>query len=727
MIKLHRFNFIFLITLSFLPIKSYALNSCRILKQPPDSLSFYYREFNKIDLENAEMLPIYDFQIDETEKMLESIKSDVFVNAYGYQLRDTSGFALFCNEVRIKRVIIDQCLTSLDYHFCKKADELLLKGDTGKAILLYLKAIDQNLFYIPASLKLTNLYAKTGRFSECIPIALSVYGKIFSNNDFYPSYLKMLGNIYEEFIIQGNSLLFNKNYYEALDLFNESAAYCKAINEEACDNRLSSGISQAKTGIYHSIFSIAHSALMSGQTDLALQYTCKAEKYLAENNSDIVPGDEKDEFYLCFSGYYIQMGKNALKGKAKFLSGFYLSKAISLADSVHNPYKKNLLTGRINKLMSSPKKHVKASSHFPQKRYLKRISRHKVKGKNNEVGIHKEVEIHKVKKTSYDSSFIVNGYKNLVKLTETFMQQNDYDSAYAVINEAWIYAEKYSIKDTTLKLVIVQNLHPQISRQIGDALFETWRNQLDKARLMYSGVCKTIEKYKLNNCPVISEAINNLKMKIDEKECENTQNRYESWMIKARGCVENQDFIKASVYLDTAANIKFPDNNCKPDITEAKILKGKYNEAANYQQKLKQAYSEYQNKNFCSAVASYTEAADIYMEHDLIDLKIVHLSISDYTLKTEDNSFILFVIPFLVEKNNCKEALLLLYGLKKAGYHKSGSESFQITVGECLSGIDWGNDRHDTPASSFIRLNIEDEWFSPLRKAYIRKWKNKKN
>ena len=670
------------------------------------------------------MLPIYDFQIEEVEKMLESIKSDAFMKTFGFQLKDTSGFALFCNDVRIKRVIIDQYLTSLDYHFCKKADELLLKGDTGKAIHLYLKAIDQNLFYIPASLKLTNLYAKIGRLSDCVPIALAVYGKIFSNNDFYPSYIRMLDNIYEKFIIQGNSLLFNKNYYEALDLFNESTAYCKAINEEACDSRLRSGICIAKTGIYCSIFSIARSALISGQTDLALQYTRKAEKYLSENSSEVIPGDEKDEFYMFFFNSYTQMGKNALKGKGKTLSGFYLRQAISLADSVDNPDKKKLLNDRINKLLSSPEKHVTPLTHSSKHRHLKHTSSHKAKKKNKEVVIHKEVVMHKVKKTSYDSLFILNEYKNLVKLAETLMQKNDYDSAYLAISEAWIFAEKHSIQDTTLKLVIAHYINPQIIRQIGDALFEIWKNKLDTARHIYSGVCKAIEKYKLNNSKVTSEAINNLKMRIDEKECENTRNRYQSWMIKAGHCIEAQDFIKAAVYLDTAVNIKFPDNYCKPDTSESKILKGKYNEAAKYQQRLKQAYSEYQSKNFCGAVSGYTEAADIYREHNLVDMKIVHISISDFALKTEDNAFILFVISFLVEKNNCKEAILLLHGLKKAGYRKSASESYQIKVGECLAGIDPGNDNDVHPESSFIRLNIEDEWFSVLRKAYIRKWKD---
>jgi len=671
------------------------------------------------------MLPIYDFQIEETEKMLESIKSGTFINIYGYQLKDTSGFSGFYHELAIKRVVVDQYLTSLEYRLCKNADDELLTGDTVKAINLYHQAIDRNIFYIPAGLKLTNLYIRTGKLSKCLPIALAVAGKLYANSNFYPQYRKMLGNIYSEFLIKGDTLLKNKNYFDAMVVFNETADYCRSIFNEVCDDRVSSGISKAKTGIYNSIYSIALKALMHGQPELAVKYASKAEKYRLENSSDVFPGDERDAYYMFFSDSCFQMGKRNLKGAEKKYSGYYLSKALSMADSLGNPSKKQMLKDRIVHYISPSRKYISESVQIPGKQHSRHRIHHKINKKR------KMIIKNEVRKTPVlpDTLFVMSEYKNFVSLSETALQNGDFDSAYVVVNIAFRFAEKHLIKATSLELVLVQYLQPLITRQIGDVLFEIWKNQLDTAKSMYSGICKTIEKFRLNNNLYFAEAIGNLKRKLNEKECENFQNLYESWLTKARNCIKNQDFNKAVVYLDTALSIKFPDKYCKPDLSEGRLLKDKYDEAALYQQKLKQAYTDYQNKDFINALTQYRNATAVYSDHHLIDLGIVHVSISDFALKTDDNLFIMFVIPCLIEDNNCTEALLLLQGLRKAGYHKSASESVQIRVGECLAVT--GTDKYNNvfPEEAFIRLNVEDEWFSSLKKAYIRKWKDvrKKN
>ena len=689
---------------------------------PPDSIGGLRKELNKIDLENAEMLPIYDFRLEElklsADKILAIFKSPGKNSAYA----DTAGIKGFYKEYRFKRQTLDQYLSSMDYRLCLMADRKLAEGDTVKAIDLCKQAVTLNRFFIPASIKLTALYIRTGQLDNSAGIALDTEGMIYPNSHFYSLYINMLTNVYDAFLSAASHLYDNESYNEALEVYTKAEEFCKHLKENICDDRLKAGIKEAKTGVCKSIFNIAGKALENGFESIALKYSFQGRKYIRDNGIEQKAAGFADEFLVQYTGYYIEKGKQAKKEKDQNLSGFYFNKALAAADSITNSHLRQSISHIISSLM--PHKRVSVALNKKEIKPKKNINKQEKANTKHLKKVKKEEREEKMPPVIVTPVFsYLDDYKSMLDSATSMLKHYSYDSALNVLDQAWKIRKEHSIKDTAIVNLTAECIKPSLSRKVSDIFYEIWKNNLDTVNRMLTELRTELINYELGSRPEFLTAFNSIDKKIAEKLCENKQNQFGSWLIKARLCIKNQQYIDAMVLLDTAVAMKFPQQYCHPDTSEACSLIRKYRFAAIYQQKIKNSFGLFGLKDYLAAVSKYYEAESLFYEKHLLDLGIIHVSLQDFAVNTKDIAFMAYVSNYLSGAGKCYESLRVLQGMRNAGCTKNESEQTQLTTAKCIIKAITGDDFKNNPENEFIKLNVEDEWFSPFRKAYLQELK----
>lgn len=684
---------------------------------PVDSITIFKSAVGNINPEDAEMLPIADFDLDELKIRAYRFVSEKLRLGNKKSVADTAGWMELKRVLTNKRIIINEYLSTLDVQLCKAGDRYLSAGDTANAVRLYNHAVEVNRFYIPAYIKITRIMTKTGQTEASERAMMTIYGLIYQNSRYHELFSILLSEIYEGYLAEGNHHYKNEQYTEAMQTFLRAEEYCRKIKEVVCDSRLSEAIEKSMTGICRSLYYIARKALTNGYEDLANQYATQALNFRISCKREIGAGKFSDEYYTVYIDMMVEKAKLAKKDNEYGLSEYYFKKALSLADSLVDPLMKDVAKREISFLMPERQVPLTVNTKKMKKMPQAKQPRKTRMEKNNTPG--KTV----VKTTVVPADGFMADYQQLMEACSMSLSGYSYESARVFLDSAWMLQKKYSIKDKTMDSLTIECIKPGFIRKISDALFEVWKNNLDSARMMYLEAGHEISYYKLEGSPYFHGAMEMLDKKIKAKRCENKANSCKLSLNQAGIYIKNKQYAEAVLILDTLVSGSFHKGDCTSDTTEAHMLLHKYRPAADYQRLVKQALVLYSLKDFDQSIETYAMAESLFMEKRLLELGVVHNSLLDFASNTNDESFMILTLKSLLSAGECHKCLKILHSLKNAGCRRSSAEDVQVKTAECLAAHDLKMTVLSNPENLFISLNAEGEWFVPFRKALIKKMK----
>lgn len=195
--------------------------------------------------------------------------------------------AAYSDLLRLKKQEMEMVWSTLHLKFYDRGINQLKKGNALRAEELFQWALEVNPGFSPALLQLAEIDFSRGHLLEAICKADDILSNMPSDPQTKQNTFGLLNEIYYSYIQQGNAEVLRKNFAKSLDLFESAYRLCKKYYEIKCDNQLSEGISNAKTGIYNEMLDEARDFIVLNDLERAENSALGALRYQDQNRNDV--------------------------------------------------------------------------------------------------------------------------------------------------------------------------------------------------------------------------------------------------------------------------------------------------------------------------------------------------------------------------------------------------------------------------------------------------------
>jgi len=684
-----------------------------------------------IDLQNLEMINLFDIKVDEIEQELSKLYIKEFAEKLKLHIYDPINFLgrieNLSQQVYSIRFSINQILASLDKLYYERGLLMLKSGAVDKAVYNFNKAIEINYFYCPAHYQLALIDFNTGGLDNAATRVKEIIMKM------YPDYItqnlvrELALAINEAYLYEGNKLIKSEDYNEALVFLEKGKIFCTSTPGINCEEKLFNSISVAKYGIFTSYMSVADKAVDNNKPELSELYINLAIKYQKENNSDIINTGDIDLVLNKLIIKYIDNGfaSNEQKDYKQALEYFFKGQELKnqLLNQTSTPrlnegigIAKNgiyqELLGEANKLF------LKSDLNNAENITNKAILYQKENSYDIKSALDAELLMTKIKQQQYQS-FIIDGKDQLFV--------NNYENALHFFNTARQLEEKYNIVSANnLDSLIKAAVRPLIFKDIEKADFNIFKGEISEAKTITTSISNMQSLYKLQGDEEINQKLQDLKNKIFTEECKNAQSDYDMHLNAARQLITLKKYLEAAIELETAVNITIDNKVCGISPATAENLKSEILPAVNYQKILIQTEEEFKTNNFGSVIDKYNEAEKFYKQFGIGQFGLQHSSLYDYALQKKSVGFYTYLTDYYTKKEELQLALMLLKVLKSENYPLKNTKLMQESLARMMAAADYNQNPQSNPKLNLTNYVSEDKWFKYYYKAYLKKWKSLK-
>ncbi len=685
-------------------------------------------KLESIHFENVDMLTLYDYTLDDAEKMIEKIANYHFMEALNLKMNDPIKFKdqypWFSNDIEQKRNKLDNMLSSLDMVFYNKAMEFLQIYDFEKAMHYFDKAIQFNPNYLPAYLQLSKTYYLDKQLDKSADTLLFLLNKPRLGKSILEEASLVGSNIVAAYISIANGLISDEKYFEAMEVLSKAKKLCSKTIHISCPCEIAKLMTDAKYGIYNNFVSIAQKALNTNNIDLAYQYATDAYDFQQQNKEWILFPTKADEVLAEIADIYIEKGMNLNQLQSYSSALIQLNKALLICKSHQYIKCSDKLDWSIGVSHSGIYQGMLSNVSYLLKTNQLERAESMIDTANKYQTAHNQylTESWEVQSLIKEAKSI--HYQKYIQEGKQMLSINLPESALSKFEQAKELEQHFDFKkDTELPTLINQTAKPILLLKISEGKVKAWGNELDIAYSMLDSVKKWQVNYLLSEDQEINNSIVDFKEKIFSRECQNLQNGFDDLIFKSNMQLKGNDYVSAYTLLEDAIILceKKPECNIKKNMAAA--LKMQIEPAYTFQSMLLQADKKCSESELQEVIDQYTKAGQYYKTHAIEKYHLSILPLEEWASKKVGNNFLAYTSNYLNEHAAPEKAFFLLKELKTRNYPLNYAIQIQENIAKTLAVKDKLKEPNADPKTKIEMYTSGDKWFKYFNKAYIKAWK----
>ncbi len=688
---------------------------------------------HQINVNDVDMLMLNDCRLNEVEAALEFLRFENIASQINFKKNEEIAiyeyFAETITQSNQLRVIINQYISNIDFWYYKKGMDFLAKTDTINAMDKLDKALLANPFYIPALYQKAMLYLFNSQTNKASGIAIKVALNLYPTGNDWMLIRAMNEQINKQFKTRGEKMLAVDYCNESLEIFMQADTFCTYFTSIDCEY-VKKGISDSKYGLYRSYLRVADQAMEAHKYAMAETFVMKAKEYASANRSTIINDETADKFLKRIFNKYMDLALT-YKRSADSRSSIYIEKANTLCSIIKDSeceaaflLKKQeieattaVLADHSTDITPEP-----AVTTFKNKYTHKRIrNQHKRNNKYNTTNTKKKTSVLASRSKKILKSKKNNAYSSLIELGNQLSLETKYDEAIVKYQTAKAMKEKsnpkqYVLLDSIISATAINIIHSQLQK----ADFSIWANELNKADSVYHFCVSIQQKYQLENNVSLNASLNQFKIKMAAKSCQNIQEQLDLLNNKITNYILLKEFTKAQLSLNEAHNTISNNIQCTLQIAKTDQLSKQLQPITEYYRLKETGRTAYEKGDYKLFTESYDKSDQLYLQSKLDTIGIPDNNIIAYLNYQSNEASIVYAANYFIEFYHFDNCLALLKLLKNKGINAPKVKDIQLKLALKQAKIDKAQLLFDAK-TNILKYTGNDKWFSVFNAEYKKK------
>lgn len=256
-----------------------------------------FAKLQSINLNDFENFRMHRQRLLEVETMIANLHSRNIPQQLQLSQYDPAKFQeklAICTDASIaKRRDFEYLMSTLHLTFYQRGLSLAQAGNLNRAQEYFKSSMEVNPLFAPALLQLALIDFRKNDLLETVCKADDILYGLYPDPDTKDRTLDLLQDVYESRIDRGNTnLQQRKNYYKAIDEFEEARRICEKYSSIRCNDELYEGIKLSKNGIYRDHLESARLLIQSNDLTKAEKRVKDAITYQYQNRKEIPSNSE---------------------------------------------------------------------------------------------------------------------------------------------------------------------------------------------------------------------------------------------------------------------------------------------------------------------------------------------------------------------------------------------------------------------------------------------------
>jgi hypothetical protein len=256
-----------------------------------------YGLLQSINLNDIENFRLHQKKLDDADLKLVELEKRNYYNILQLAQYDPAQFNRKINDCRnlsnTIRQQYNQMMANLYALFYNRGVDFLRSGNIPKAEQYFHFSLELNPLFAPSLLQLGVIDFRRDNLMEAICKSDDILYNLYPDPETKERTFDLIRDVYEKRIELGNSYLkVNKDYYKAVDQYEEARRICEKYAAVRCDDELFNGIRAAKNGIYQDHLNHGRIAIQQNNLVDADEALDNAIRYQSLNAREITDNSE---------------------------------------------------------------------------------------------------------------------------------------------------------------------------------------------------------------------------------------------------------------------------------------------------------------------------------------------------------------------------------------------------------------------------------------------------
>jgi hypothetical protein len=523
---------------------------------------------------------------------------------------------------------------------------------------------------------------------------------------------------------KASELVEKKKYSDAFLLMENAHSMVLKNPYLASRNGWEQLMSESVNGIYTSYAGIAASSFEAGNTNLAMEYLSKAEKYREQYPALIT----SDSTYrrVCRAIFLGRMDHcDRLLEKGYFadaldcLQGFersYTGKTMEVMSGDLNEKMARARTGIIMALLSKTSKALKHNEADSALNFYDQAG----------LVLDELPENNRIipRFDSLASPIASIRFRKTNNLAEAYFRQRQFARAILQFEQAYKLANIYAIpSDHIADSLYTASYKQWLLDRISQEQNLIWNNKTDSANDFLALTSETARSKGLGNDPDILQAISSYRLRMQDQKCSLLEDSITLLKIRAGKCFTIRNFSRGVNILRHAFQIEGQSPWCKSDMQSLQDSLNKYDNPACYQKRLEDA-------TFCIAAGDFEQGIQLlatnerfYSANRIDNFGLPLVPLYDFVLMKGNPNLTIRVLDYYMLNSNPDEALHCLLLLQVEGVTEDRSSPYQERLARLLAARDKLAYAKTDPQSLLRQYTSLNPWMNRFSSVYLLEWK----
>jgi hypothetical protein len=694
-------------------------------------ISTALQKLQSINLDNVEMVKVYDFEVKDVEKIVDDLNNKLYPEKLHLDNNDPvdfkDKFLDLIQQTRKMRFMINNMLGTIDKVYYDKGMEYYKAGDISNALKFMGKSTEANPYYSEAFYQTAYIYYTQKDLENAAKNISIITTKLNPDPQILKLTLKLGNDIYKDFISIAEEFMLAEKYNEALEVLAKAKEFCTASPAINCNEILQKDIAKSKYGVYNSFVTVSQEALNKDILYLAEIYIVKAKNYQKDNSTDIISSAEADDLLNQLVKGFIRQGflfNEQLKydsalvvlQKARdFCKEYPAIKCNDKLEAAIVVAKK----GQYKIFLRKAESVIHSNNPAEAEKIIADTKAFQQANKQEISDTHETDSLTALIQKQYYDKYIADGM--------SYLSANDAAKAIASFQSAKTLEKKYNLAaDKRVDSLLVTAIKPLILNDLEKACVKVWGNEFDKARIIADTAKILQSQYSLMKDSIINKAFADFSTKLHSQQCRYAQDNYDEYYRDALININLMRYKEADDYLSKCLKTVNENDGCNIKDSLAKISKDKYFHAAEYQRMLAESGNLATASKYYNAIDKYIECDNYYNNHNVHSLGIVHTPLIDYLSSLTDNNYLYKCAYYYFDKGNYDNAFKFLEILRKKAYSENNTVDLQKALANKLATNDFSTNSKQKPSVLIKKYTNSEKWYNCFKKTYTAQWKELK-
>lgn len=682
---------------------------------------------NSMDLQKEKLYPEYFVIIEEINKAVEVIGRMNLPVALNLETYDPRDFRRKYSDL----FKLSKSVTMTFEERLEKADTIHSVASADSVVSFFISGI---IRYINWALLVNDRngniyneyldnYYNLHAFGDDLSVLKKLLGKINPGENPDTLLSHVFQKVLQAYDESSGALMKGNHYAEAIELI-EHAKRFSAFNPYTGNVKFDeSAQNEAANGIFASYLGVAEGSIKNRKFEMAENYLAKARAYRLNKFFSV----KSDSLYKAVFMRLVQDKMTDCESLAKdsrfeesldclrYLEAGYDSCSLAMIHVPLAAIKELAYSGLCSEMLSNAKKY-RHSGNSDSALILFDLATGYLKKISNPSGL-------KIIIDSLTPGFDQLRYSQLIIKAGNHNQGREYSRAYREMQRAMAISEKYHFSvdpgyDSLWKLVYPHYL--QYLLMISEKMI--WSNQLPDAVNFADSVAAIQASTGFGDDTELTASVGKYRKRIGEKICMNAKEEKEIYELRAQHYLENKNFLKADILLDSALKVDSKVSSCHLSTVSILGIQEKYREAIFFQHSMAQVEILVSVGGFDTALRNYQRAESYFKDNKVSRFGITCEPLFDYLERKSSIRLTYAAAMMYLEKMDYLKTLDLLKMYRLQGGAANDVKNIQKSDGIGLSAADFVIKPGEDPSILVNEYTGNNKWFINFERAYISHW-----